>query len=71
METTNRNLARLECFGTGLTLSGRQQSIAMCDDCRDAKPCLLRRTLAIERPQVQPPDAFDRFIPDSVRVRRV
>ena len=58
-----------ECFGTGVTETGKPQRMDVCDRCTEARRCLIRRMLAIERPHVPAPDLHDRFFPPLLRDR--
>jgi hypothetical protein len=50
-----------------MTSSGKPQLMAVCDNCTEARRCLLRRMMAIERPHLPDPERYDAFIPDGVR----
>lgn len=69
MGNGEKTLTHPDCFGTGITDSGRPQRAERCDTCPEARPCLIRQSLATARRSMSPSDAIDRFIPDSVRAR--
>jgi hypothetical protein len=59
-----------ECFGTGLRSSGKPQRERICDQCRVARRCLLRRVARLEAPTLPDPQAWDAFVPAPLRWRR-
>jgi hypothetical protein len=62
-------ITHLDCFGTGITDSGRLQRPDRCDACPEVRPCLIRQCLLAAGRTMSPPDAVDRFIPEGIRLR--